>query len=49
MELKINIDTQNNELLAQLEKIQKLSCELGRAIRDFEIIQKTKSSATVAE
>ncbi len=47
MEIKINLNTNNTKLLEQLAKIDGLSKELGRAIRDFEIMQKQQNSATV--
>ncbi len=47
MELKINLDTSNDKMLIKVEEIAELTRQLGRAIRDLEILQGQKLSATV--
>lgn len=47
MEIKINLDTKTDEIMSKIEEINSLTHKLSRAVRELEIMQTQKNTATV--
>lgn len=47
--LKIDLETNTSAMIETLKKINDLTYQLGRAVRDLEILQKQQNSATVRQ
>lgn len=47
--LKIDLETNTSAVIEKLKEINDLTYQLGRAVRDLEILQKQQNSATVRQ